>query len=70
MTIHIDVKEEKYDFFMELLQNFDFVQIRQEDEGDTDEEILANIKQGFIEMELVKRGKMKAKPIKDLLDEL
>jgi len=70
MTIHIDVKEEKYDFFMELLQNFDFVQIRQEDEGDTDEEILANIKQGFIEMELVKRGKMKSRPAKDFLDEL
>ena len=70
MTIHIDVKEEKYDFFMELLQNFDFVQIRQEDEGDTDQEILANIKQGFIEMELVKRGKMKSRPAKDFLDEL
>lgn len=69
-SILINVKKEKYDFLMELLQSFDFVQIQQKDDGDTEEEILANIKQGFIEMELVKRGKMKAKPIKDLLDEL
>ena len=53
---------------MELIQNLGFV--KPEEDGDTKEEIIANLKQGFREMELYKEGKLQGTPLKDLLDEL
>jgi hypothetical protein len=46
------------------------VQIAQEDSGDSKEEVLANLTQGFEELKLYKQGKLKTTPAKDFLDEL
>ena len=65
--IVLAVKDKKVAFFMELIKNFDFIKVEQ---PDSDEHIKANIKQGVKELNLIKKGKLKARPIKQLLDEL
>ncbi len=66
--ITLNIKEGKYHFFMELVKSLDFVQVA--DGGDTKEEIIANLKDGFKEMQLYKEGKIKGTPLKDFLNEL
>jgi hypothetical protein len=44
--------------------------ITDEEQNDSKDEILENIKAGIIEMKSVENGKTKAKPLKDLLDGL
>ena len=66
--ITLRVPDSKYPFFMELVHNLGFV--KSQDDGDTKEEIIANLKQGFREMKLYKEGKLKGTPLNDLLDEL
>jgi hypothetical protein len=53
---------------MELISNFDFVKI--EEDGDTKEEILTNIKQGLAELNLYKAGKMEFRNANALIDDL
>ena len=65
----LNIKEAKYQFFMELVKNLDFVQLK-EDDGDSKEEIISNLKQGFKELKLYKQGKLKTTPAKEFLDEL
>lgn len=67
--IVLKIKEEKYQFFMELINGFDFILV-EENSGDTKEEIIANLKQGFKELKQFKEGKLKGIPSKKLLDEL
>ena len=66
--VTLRIPDHKYSFFMELVHNLGFV--KPEDDGDTKEEIIANLKQGFREMELYKEGKLQGTPLKDLLNEL
>jgi len=66
--ITIKVPENKYTFFMELIESLGFVQVREE--GDAKEEVIANLREGFKEMELIKQGKSKGTPLNDFLDEL
>ena len=54
---------------MELLKSLDFVQV-EEVEGDSKEEIVANLKQGFKELNLYKQGKLKTTTTQDFLNEL
>jgi hypothetical protein len=65
--ISLKIKDEKYKFFMELVQSLDFVEL---DEGDSKEEIIANLKEGFKEMKAFKEGKVKGTPLQDFLNEL
>ncbi len=67
--IVLHIKDSKLPFFMELIRNFDFVQIQENDDL-TKEQILAGIKQGLQEVQMIEEGKMKGTPLKDLLDEL
>ena len=64
----LNIKEGKFQFFMELVRNFDFVQI--DDDGDSKEAILSNIKKGLEEVKLARQGKLKTTPAKDFLNEL
>ena len=68
MKVLLDIKDNKADFIMELLNNFKFVK------ADTltshKAEVMQGIKQAVEEMKLIKQGKLKATPAKDLLDEL
>lgn len=55
---------------MELVKSLDFVQIENVDDGDSKEEIVANLTQGFKELKLYKEGKLKTTSAKEFLDEL
>jgi hypothetical protein len=46
------------------------VAILQEEDEPSKEEILNNIRQGFEEMQLIKEGKLKTKPLTDFLNGL
>ncbi len=67
----LEIQEQKLKFFKDLIKNFSFVKLKEEEwDGDTDEEIRANIRQGIKEMKLVEEGKMKSTPFKEFLKEL
>ena len=66
VTLHVE--NDKYQFFMELMSSLNFVQI-EEDQEDSKEEIIENLKQGFQEMKYYK-DKSKGTPLKDFLNEL
>ncbi len=70
--IVLNVTPQKYNFFMELLQNFDFVKVeeKEEYEGDSREEIIANLKETAKDLKLLKAGKLKTRPARELLKEL
>lgn len=70
-TITVEVQDKKLKFFKELLNQLAFVKIREgEFDEDTDEQVIANIREGVRQIRLVEQGKMKATPIKDFLKEL
>lgn len=71
----LNIKESKYEFFMELVKNLGFVSVEsaaidEEDEEDSKEQILKNIEQGFKELKLYKEGKMKFTPLNEFLNEI
>ena len=70
-TLTLEIQEQKLKFFKDLIKNFSFVKVKEEEfDGDTDEEIRANIRQGVKEMRLVEEGKMKSRPAREFLSEL
>jgi hypothetical protein len=68
MKVLLDIKDNKVAFIMELLNNFKFV--KAEPITPYKAEVLQGIKQAVEEMQLIKEGKLKSTPAKDLLDEL
>ncbi|MDR2086401.1 MAG: hypothetical protein LBP72_04415 [Dysgonamonadaceae bacterium] len=67
--IVLKVAPSKYGFLLELLKNFDFVQIEKE-AGDSKEEIIANLTQSFKELQMIKEGKLEGRPAEEFLNEL
>lgn len=67
--IVINVKENKYRFFMELIQSLDFIQVQQEAD-DSKEDITTNLINGFKDLKRYKDGALKTTPAKDFLNEL
>jgi hypothetical protein len=66
----LTIQANKYPFFMKLVENFDFVEIMKEETGDSKQEIVANLAQGFKELKLYKQGKLKTTTTQDFLNEL
>jgi hypothetical protein len=67
----LTVSQRKYHFLMELLQNFDFVQVEREGyNGDSHEEIVANLKLAAKDLKLIREGKLEGRPVEELLNEL
>ena len=66
--VTLNIKDSKFQFFMELVKNFDFIQV--DPDGDSKEEVMANLKQGFKEMKLYKERKKEGTPLNDFLNEL
>ena len=66
--ISLNIKESKFQFFMELIKSLDFVQV--DDDGDSREAILKNVKKGLKEVKLAKKGKLKTTPARDFLNEV
>ncbi len=65
----LNIENSKYNFFIELMRSLDFVHI-EEDSGDSQEEIVANLTQAFKDLKLYKEGKLKTTSAKELLNEL
>ena len=64
----VNVKDSKASFVMELLNSLPFV--KTEPIVDEKKQLTKEIKQAVKEMKLVRAGKLKARPIEDLLNEL
>ena len=67
----LEIEDKQLEFFKNLIQHFSFVKIEEDElDGDTDEQIRENIREGVKELKLVLEGKKKATPFKDFLNEL
>lgn len=64
----LDIKDSKAEFVLELLKNFSFVKTKTLTPYKAN--ILEGIKEAVEEMKLVKAGKLKARNVEDLFDEL
>ena len=64
--IVLEVKEEKYRFFIELIKSLDFVSVKSQSK----KELLLNIAKGMQEAALAEKGKIKSRPAKSFLNEL
>ena len=68
MKVLLDIKDNKAGFVMELLKNLPFVKARPL--TPTKAQVLEELREAVENMTLVKEGKLKARPAKELLDEL
>jgi hypothetical protein len=68
MKIILDIKDSKAAFFMELLKSFKFV--KAEPLSEEKDLLIKEIKESVAYMNLVKAGKAKARPAKEVLNEL
>jgi hypothetical protein len=68
MKAVLEIRENKVPFIMELLGNFSFVKVR----PITNEKafLLNEIREAVDNVNLVKKGKLQARPAKELLDEI
>ncbi len=64
--ITVEVDEKKYNFFLDLLKNFDFVSIKKESRKDT----ILSIAKGMHQAKMASKGKAKSRPVKSFLNEL
>jgi len=68
MKVLVDVKDNKGDFILELLNNFSFAKAKSISPAKA--QLLEEIKEAVENVKLVRQGKLKAKPLNELLDEL
>lgn len=68
VTIYTTDKE--YSNFVEMAKSLHYVKKIETDEEPTKQEIISNLKKGFEEMALIKKGKLKTTSLNDFLDEL
>ena len=67
--IHLEVPAKQYRFMLKLLEALPFVRLSESDTA-TERRVYDNVAQGFRELKLMREGKLQARPIEDLLDEL
>lgn len=68
MEIILDIKDNKVDFFLELLKNFTFVKTKSITPYKS--KIYEDLADSVHQMNLVKEGKVKTRSAQDLLNEL
>jgi hypothetical protein len=68
MKVLVEVNDNKGDFILELLNNFSFARAKMISPAKA--QLLEEIKEAVENLNLVKQGKIKARPAKELLDEL
>ena len=68
MKVLLEIKDSKAPFFMEVLKNFTFVKAKPINEDQ--EQLIAEIKEAVENVKLVRKGKLKARPARELLNEL
>ncbi len=71
MQFTIQVPDKKASFFLELIKSLKFAKVAAvEEELSPKEQLKADIRQAVKEVNLIKQGKMKGRPVEDLLNEL
>ena len=68
MKVLLDIQDRKASFFLELLENFKFVKARPLTPSYA--MVLEELKEAVENMKLVADGKLKPRPVEDLLNEL
>ncbi|MET4082200.1 uncharacterized protein YlbG (UPF0298 family) [Pedobacter sp. UYP30] len=68
--VTIYITDNEYGHFVELAKNLQYVKKIETDEAPTKQEIVSNLKKGFEEMTLIKKGKLKTTSLSDFLNEL
>ena len=68
MKILLDIKDNKVSFVLELLNSLNFVKVKKL--SDEKAEVLSDIKESIDELNLIKQGKIKGIPARELIDEL
>jgi hypothetical protein len=68
--ITLNIPDKKFNFFMELIRSLDFVKKVKADDEPTKEQILQDLFDSVEEVNLIKAGKLKGIPAKDLIHEL
>lgn len=68
VTIYTTDKD--YSHFVQLAKSLHYVKKVETDEDSAKENIVNNIKKGFEEMQLIKKGELKTTPLNDFLNEL
>ena len=69
MKVMLDVKDEKAPFFIELIRHLPFVK-NVKSMSPAKSKVLEELKEAIDNLNLVKAGKLKAQPARELLDEL
>jgi len=69
MKILLDINDNKASFFMEVLKNFSFVK-KATSISKAKADMLEDMKEAINELNLIKQGKLKGIPAKDLLNDL
>ncbi|HLG33569.1 MAG TPA: hypothetical protein VI757_01705 [Bacteroidia bacterium] len=70
-SLTIEIKENKFEFIMELLKNFRFVRVASDKKLSAEkQEVLLGIARGIREAKLASQGKIKSRSAKEFLDEL
>jgi hypothetical protein len=68
MKLLLEVKDDKAAFVMEVLKNFSFVKTKTITPAKA--QLINEINEAVENMKLVKKGKLKARPARDLINEL
>jgi len=68
MKVVLEISESKVDFILNLLKKYSFVQVKPIKRPK--EELVRDIQIAVEEMNLIKEGKIKARPVTELLDEI
>ncbi|MDX2128525.1 MAG: hypothetical protein SFU91_05760 [Chloroherpetonaceae bacterium] len=68
--VKVYTTDKEYSHFVELAKNLHYVKKIETDDEPTKEEIISNLKRGFEEIKLIKKGKLKTTPAKEFLNEL
>lgn len=68
--VTIYTTDNEYSHFIELAKNLHYVKKIETDDEPKKDEIVRNIKRGFEEMQLIKKGKLKTTSLSDFLNEL
>ena len=66
----IDIKDNKADFFLELMKNLEFIKGVEKIKDKQNNQFVRDITEAFEEVRLYESGKKKLKNAKDLINEL
>ena len=70
MKVTVEIAKDKAAFFLELVRNLSFVKKVETAEDTSKEDVLRGIDTAVKELKQIKAGKLKGKPVQQLLDEL